>query len=213
MIGKTMRALTAVTGLFLATFATAQAGTIVGNGTLTEDGGNPGFATVDLWYFSVASPGAVDIDIDSWEHDYSLPVGSHWVDLNGDGEAAFVDTSIFLYHDTGVLSGASFIDENGNNFVHGDSVYFADSFITNILPIGDYVVAVSTCCSFNVADVAGPHSYVTSDGTDIFQTFTSGDYEIVITGPGVTAIPEPSTVMLLALGAIGLVGSGRRRRR
>jgi hypothetical protein len=29
----------------------------------------------------------------------------------------------------------------------------------------------------------------------------------------ITAIPEPSTVMLLALGAIGLVGSGGRRRR
>jgi hypothetical protein len=53
--------------------------------------------------------------------------------------------------------------------------------------------------------VIGNHDWVGSSGTDLgFQDFVN---------PGVAAVPEPSTFVLLASGCVGLLGYGWRRRK
>ncbi len=72
---------------------------------------NPGSNTVDFYGITMNSPGQLNIDIRSWERDN---YDGAWVDLNGDGEAAFFDSYISLFNSS--VSVANLLDEVDDAF-------------------------------------------------------------------------------------------------
>jgi len=172
-------------------------------------------STVDHWKFTVTEPNSlVDIDVLSWEEDLE----GNYVDVNGDGESAFIDSYIRLFRDDGSLDVGDLIAENDGGFATlGDgSVHYLDSFISTGLDTGSYILAISSVF-LTTSDAIGPTN---PHGTSIFTYDPSvgllphdhGDYRITFTGDVV--VPEPATHLgwILCAAAFGF-GSLRRRSR
>ena len=204
-------------GLFLLFFGAgaASAATIVMDGTIKQltydkDDITQDTITVDYWNFTVTQAGTVTIDVLSWEKD---PDDWSWVDVNGDGEDAFIDASIHVFKET--LSADSIYvsnDDSSGNLGNDGSIRGNDSYISQNFEAGNYIIAISSCGYspfFSVDEaVAGINEkaivpYAMGVGE-------YGDYRITVTGENVSAVPVPGALFLLGAGLAGLTGLKRK---
>jgi PEP-CTERM motif len=220
----------AIAAACLSLFGGANAAAVV-TGAINErlDANNVRIgSTVDYWYITVNAPGAVTIDVLSWEADSEGRVTNDGVgeavDVNGDNRIAFIDAEMHLFAVDGALDVGDLIASNDDDFTntYGDGSIFAfDSYLSLNLAAGNYVLAISGF-SFSASDaVAGANSasfYPATCTANVaecdFAPTPSGDYQITFTGDvnvrGATQVPEPAPLALLgaALAAMAL----RRRR-
>lgn len=143
--------------------------------------------TVDYIYFTVNSPGTITIDVLSFElndADWS------WVDVNGDGEVAFLDSYIRLFRDDGSLGTddqIAYNDDSSSTFGDGSiesyDSYLSLDFTADDLATGDsFVLAISNySLSLNSA-VAGVNSSSFGPWTQDFFQSDHGDYRVTFTG-------------------------------
>lgn len=237
-VGFGVRAL-AGAGLVLASAGFAAANTVVVNGGITRLGGAPvgtnvgtnwgpaGLTTtsVDYIQFSVgAGGGLVTIDVLSCEYDAQLNnfVGGLPIDLNGDGEIAFVDSAIFLFSGSVAAINQVAYNDDAQGFVNptiglaDGTISYSDSFLSLNLAAGDYVLAISDW-NFDLngaltgtnTNGSGPLTRV--GGTN--YTNDHGDYRVTIESTaGVTLIPLPPAAWA-GLAGLGMVAGLRRLRR
>ena len=160
--------------------------------------------SVDYWEFTVNTPGTVTIDVLSWEKDSNNDWS--WVDLNGDGEESFIDSSIHVFE--GSLDATNVYvsnDDNTGNFGSDGTIVGRDSYIAQEFEAGNYIIAISSCGYspyFSVDEaVAGLNQKAIipySEGEGDW-----GDYSITVSGD-VSAVPAPAAVWLMCTGLAGL---------
>src|SRR5687768_7365584 len=99
--------------------------------TIYDGNDEPIASTVDHYRLTVLAPGTVTVDTRSWEIDEEDRFDSDGnfaenVDVNGDGEIAFIDPFIYLFADPngdGVVAESdllAFNDEDFTNSTYGD---------------------------------------------------------------------------------------------
>lgn len=227
-----MKSLCAVAALLgVATASSAAASSfhlgskpIVVDGTIlrvTPQAGEPDFdgaSTVDHWHVTVDTAGVYSFNALSWEVQFAEgnDRGSGFaVDINGDGEIAFVDTYLRLFRNDGDLSPDDQVGKNDDRFGHSPadadgSIYGYDSYLSLYLDPGQYVLAVgayhmSIPDALLGLDVDNNYYPVTWD--DMLQDYLPsdhGDYRITM-----GLVPTPGAAALMALAGL----SGLRRRR
>lgn len=154
------------------------------------------------------------------------------VDLNDDGEIAFIDSHIHVFRASPVRGSSKLGEHLGSNdddFENGfgdGTLYGFDSYLELALTPGDYVLAIST---FNMSEaearsgmnlVSGGPFTLETNPADEWSNFDHGDYFIRATDDfrGATVFEQSGTIYVVpapAAGAmIGLAGLafGRRRR-
>ena len=156
----------------------------------------------------------VTIDTLSWERGFVDINGdsngeSINIDVNGDGEIAFLDTYTYLFHDDGSLDASDLIASNDDSdFTFDDgSIHRYDSFLEADLAPGDYILAIGSFFlspddaidRFNDGnqypfDADGP-----SDHGDYQITF-GGNVSVTGSFTGPTIVPEPASLLLGLLG-------------
>jgi hypothetical protein len=187
-------------------------------------------STVDHWGFTVDTAGVVTIDMLSWES-----TGVSYTDVNHDGEGTYFDTFIHLFNNDGALDVGDLVASNDdfNNFSTGESrtdgsITSLDSYLSLALNAGDYILAVG---SYNltledavdgVNETTSNHLKGWDDNANSVFDADHGDYQITWSGdvtmtsdPGTGgAVPEPSSLAIFGLGALGLIAGrmGRRKR-
>ena len=211
-------------GLVVAIAGTAaQASVIVINDTIHWLGGAPvgsvvtenlagptTISSLGFHRFTVTSAGSVTIDILSFE----IRPNTQVVDVNGDGESAFIDSVIYLFQDDGTPNGGLFLgpynDDSGILGTDG-SVNGRDSRIERNLPAGNYLLVIGAYdYGFNEINAGvntsaasfGPYRWTGSQ----MVVADHGDYRITITG---NVTPTPGAAALMGLGGLALT---RRRR-
>jgi hypothetical protein len=211
-------------GLFVASSARAVSFTF--NGSIyetTNGGGTRTGSSVDHYRLTVLTPGTVTIDSLSWEEDdfdrfdHDLNT-TETADVNGDGEIAFFDSHLFLFHDDGSLDVGDYIDDyDDSELTYSDgSIANLDAYASPNLGVGNYIVAIGgigltaegAVSGFNDA-LADP---VTADGAGNLISNDHGDYRLTFSGDAITVVPEPGTAALAVLGA-GMMTMRRRGRR
>ena len=204
----------------------AIAATTVVQGTLYDQGGL--VSDVNYWSLSVHSAGTVTIDTLSYEHDeddFDMDGDyNDYIDVNGDGEIAFIDPYINLYIDDGSLDASDLIATNDDDFsnTYADgSIHGYDSYLSILLSAGDYILAIDACCG----DPLLGYYYDGYPDWNGLQSETTnnhdhGDYQITFNGDltvnSVTAelskVPVPAAFWLFSSGIIGLVGVAGKRK-
>lgn len=180
-----------------------------------------------LWHFDGASSpwgGGEDI----WPVPLQLTpevAGGPEGDVNGDGLVNGADINDL----TGAIASgdtSSNYDVNGDGSVNGADrgylvedllmTYFGDSNLDGefnsadfvaVFTFGQYEDGIAGNSSWESGDWNGDGEF---DSSDFVTAFTAGGYEL---GPraAVSAVPEPATATLLALGLLGFAGTRRRR--
>lgn len=192
----------------------------VHNGSILRLGGEPVgtpnpsdmSSTVDHIAFTVNTAGYITFDALSWEYDFDNGL---LVDVNGDGEYAFIDPLIRLFRDDGDLTAD---DELGANDDSSDtlsdgSVSSLDSFLGLDLEVGNYILTVGGYY-YDIDDAiagmnpSGSYPVTADENGDLFAS-DHGDYRVTFTGD-VTVVPAPGAGALFAAGLIGI--ASRRRR-
>jgi PEP-CTERM motif len=223
--------LISILGLLLIFTGTASSQITAGNIFEVLDGSNVRIgSTIDHWGFTVNSAGSVTFDMLSWEYDFTTT--GQYVDVNGDGEIAFLDTYVMLFQDDGSLDTGDYLttnDDSGSGFGDG-TIYALDSYLSTNLAVGNYIFTVGAYWYDTNDAVSGINNSATyypeggmpigTAGYDPNADIDHGDYQITWSGdvtitsdPGtaVDPVPEPGTMVLLGIGLIGLAGMGRRR--
>jgi hypothetical protein len=198
----------AVLMVLLAVAATAGAAELVFEGSIIQESYdasdiNLDTISVDYWRFTVDTPCEVTIDVLSWERD---PDEWDWVDVNGDGEDAFIDSYIYVFRDSLDADNVyASNDDSTGNFGSDGTVRGNDSYLSQVFEAGEYIIAISSCGYspyFSVDEaVAGVNQkaiipYSAGEGDH-------GDYRIAVTGD-VSAVPVPGAAWLLGSGVLGL---------
>ena len=182
--------------------------------------------TVDKIAFSLNTPGNLIIDLLSSESPANASTPATPIDVNGDGEIAFMDTSIYLFKDDGHLDPSDLVASNddagpGLGLADG-SINGGDSYLslTN-LAAGKYILAVGVY-SLDVNEaIAGINPSGRGPAT-ILMPYPNlptvndhGDYRVTFTG-SVTltpaAVPEPGNIAILVGAAVAGAGFARKRR-
>ncbi len=204
--------------------SSAEAAMLVHDGTLVnvvDVTGAPVGTSIDVVAFSVTTAGTVSLDVRSFELD---DVTGSPVDLNGDSEFAFIDSYLLLFHDDGGLDVSDFIafsdddpDPAGPLGFSDGSVSIADSFLSEVLAAGNYLVAVAAEPFFDVTDPAGladavaamiagfdgtPDKPIVLDPSGRPRGNDHGDYRLTISGNVAAVVPEPASCVLW--GSFGL---------
>jgi len=221
----------AVCAAVLAGAAAAYADLVV-DGTIHWLGGAPPgtvhsgssqtISTVDYVYFSLARPGPVEIDVLSLESTDLPSADFRVVDVNGDGEIAFIDATIFLFRWDGHLDAEDYLlsvadnNQSGHGAADG-SIHRYDPFCRVDLPAGAYAVAIGEFWLRLHGALTGvnPSSLgpTTAIEGDYWYVHDHGDYRLTIRGD-VRPIPEPSSLLFLAAVTVwALSGPNKRRRR
>ncbi|PID72448.1 MAG: hypothetical protein CSB34_02215 [Desulfobulbus propionicus] len=210
---KIISGLTAMLLLLMST-TIAAAAELIFEGAIIQESYDPSdinldTISVDYWSFTVENAGTVTIDVLSWERD---PNEWFWVDVNGDGEDSFIDSSIHVFQ--GSLNAANVYVSNDDSLGAGfgdGSIRGNDSYISQEFEAGDYILAISSCgySPFFTVDeaVAGLNEraiipYSAGEGDH-------GDYRITVSG-NVSAVPLPAAGWLLAAGVLSLTGMRRK---
>ena len=194
----------------LSAVSLSEGAPIVVQGTLQALGTND--IEIDYWGFSVHTPGTVTIDTLSWEVDGS----GNPVDVNGDGEYAFIDTHLLLFVDDGVLDFADLIGENNDSSsTYGDgSIDARDGYLAAPLNVGDYLLAISAYHMSPTEAIVLHYNLSRSPFDETLQRNDHGDYQITFDGPVYNVhIPEPTTIFLLGMGAVSLAILRQRRKK
>lgn len=198
-------------------------------------GGNPEYpVSVDYIPFFITNPDGAEtvIDVLSCESRYDPDI-EMWVavDLNGDGENAFIDSYIYLFEAAPGERGGlgALVDFNDDDFENGfedGSVEGLDSYLRAFLNPGEYVLAIST---YNLSEeearagvnytAFGPFTMPESPGF-LWANHDHGDYRVVareverggtifdVEGT-IFVIPVPGSAAVLAMFALPIL---RRRR-
>ena len=168
--------------------------------------------TVDQIYFTVNSPGDIEIDILSCEE---TSLGS-FEDINGDGEIAWIDPYIYLFHDDGFVDPSDFIAENDDSLhTFADGSFSAyDSFLSLHLDAGDYVLAVG---DYDLSLLAAVVGIISSESygpyTSDWVVADHGDYQVTFRGDITLTTPVLSSIWLFGSGLICLLGFRRKFRK
>lgn len=171
------------------------------------------YTTVDFYSFKMNSAGVLDIDLLSWE--------SLGQDVNNDGKYAFFDTMIWIFKDT--ISVANLIAQNDDNgFLGNDgSISILDSYLSVNLGMGNYWLAVGSCCDFGAVDVIDgkqlSNRLLTFDANTNLIENDEGNYRMTLTGDAtITSRPDyqkqVSAPATLAAFGLGLAAIAFRRR-
>ncbi|MBL0921599.1 MAG: DVUA0089 family protein [Phycisphaerales bacterium] len=188
------------------------------NGTIlrvTPQLGGPDFdgaSTVDRWTVTVDAAGVYFFNALSWELDWSTNTA---VDVNGDGEIAFIDTYLRLFRDDGDLTPDDQVGKNDDRFFHAPadadgSIYGYDSYLSLFLAPGDYILAVGAY-HMSIPDVMlgldvdnNFYPVTWSDDLQEFLPSDHGDYRVTM-----GLVPAPGGA---AVGVLSLLAALRRRR-
>ncbi|HYD01610.1 MAG TPA: DVUA0089 family protein [Phycisphaerales bacterium] len=180
---------------------------------VTEDFSEPTtVSSLGFHLFTVTSSGQVVIDVLSFE--LSQFTGQA-VDVNGDGESAFIDSVIYLFHDDGTPNGGVFIgpyNDDSLNLGTDGSVNGRDSRMVRNLAAGNYLLVIGAYdygfddinAGVNTGAGFGPYTWVNNQ----MRVADHGDYRLTITG---NVVPTPGAAALIGLGGLAL--SRRRRAR
>lgn len=141
------------------------------------------------------------------------------VDLNDDGEIAFIDSHIMVFGETPVRGGGklgAFMGENDDDFENGfgdGTLYGYDSFLQLELFPGNYTLAISTY-SMSEAEArmgvnfvsAGPFT-LDPDPSEEWSNHDHGDYRIRASDNfrGATVFDRSGTIFVVPAPAAGLV--------
>ena len=162
----------------------------------------------------------VTVDTLSWERGLADFNGdgkldSINIDVNGDGEIAFLDTYTYLFRNDGSLDATDFVMSNDDSdFTFGDgSIHRYDSFLEADLAPGDYVLAIGSFFlspddaidRFNDGNQYPFDANGSSDHGDYQLTF-GGNVSVTGSLTGLTRVPEPAS-LLLGLFGLTLMGT------
>jgi hypothetical protein len=187
---------------FATSVSTVAIGDTIVAGNITEvlsgTGGRIG-SSVDHWSFTVNTAGTITIDTLSWEGDSDFEEVPVTTDVNGDGEIAFIDSYIYLFHDDGSLDSNDYINDNddsGETFDDG-SISDLDAYLSIDLDAGNYILAIGAYDLLLNDAINGfnPDSFypVTIDEFGNELENDHGDYQITFTGDvTVSAVPVPA---------------------
>lgn len=214
---KIIFVLAIVCSAFFATSVSAVTTIVAGNiNEVLNVAGDRVGSSVDHWSFTVNTAGIITIDTLSWEgdSDFEEELETHEsTDVNGDGEIAYIDSYIYLFHDDGFLDSGDFIAENDDSEETFDdgSISGLDAYLSIDLDAGSYILAIGAY-DLNQGDAINgfnPANFypVTVDefGDEIENDH--GDYQITFAGDvNVSAVPVPIAAWLFGSGLIGLFG-------
>jgi hypothetical protein len=191
------------------------------------------YSTVDWIGFTMSSQKDVQLDVLSWESTGFLGLN---LDMNLDGEIAYLDTDILLFRDDGFLDASDFIVKNDDSNALlsrlDGSLTYDDSFLKmDDLVAGNYILAIGAWNltldealgrqNFAEKDLFNQKEYIPIWGGNLLHTNyyenDHGDYRITFRGKGVKNIhliepvPEPATLLLMGLGIFGMAALRSRK--
>ncbi|MGR3317916.1 MAG: DVUA0089 family protein [Candidatus Anammoxibacter sp.] len=142
-------------------------------------------SSYDYYSFSTNAYGMVILDIDF-----------------GDGGVGALDTEIAIWNaDTGILIAHN--DDSNIGLGANGSITRKDSYLSVEVSIGNYIVGVA---EWQSVALDGGWTGNMVDEDDTYQLNISANVSL-------SPVPEPTTVALLGIGIVGLVGAGYRKRR